>query len=237
MFGFPAWASVIFVGVEDGAAPSFRAQRWSLAEEKKTFAVSNNAYGSSGYYVLAPGKDVPSTPVTHDDITGFNTALLKPDFLAAHPTPVAGTWVNYPGYALVTKPQPTNAFDAWRIGGISAPLTGAANGAGEETKFADFFSFKLSADAHFRLGILVDAFDSGGFAPDYVSVYDDASKKAVYNAAALKREAVPKLVLFDIDGKAGSTYAVALHRKTTGLTGFSLITFDKLPETAAAKSP
>jgi len=59
----------------------------------------------------------------------------------------------------------------------------------------------------------------------------------VYNSAALTRDSVPDLVLFDIDGKAGNTYVVELHCKTPGMTGFSLITFDKLPETAAPKAP
>lgn len=241
MLGAPARAALTFVGVEGSAPPNNQAQRWSLAAEKKTFAVTNNIYGSSGYYRLAPGKDVPSKPVTDGDITGFDTALLKPDFLAAHPTPIAGTWVNYGGYALVTKPQPTGAGDVWRIGGISAPVIATANGAGEETKYAAYFTFKLAADARFRLGIMVDAFKGGGddgtYAPDYISVYDDASKQVVYNSAALTRDSVADLVLFDIDGKAGNTYIVALHRKTPGLTGFSLITFDKLAATAALKSP
>ena len=237
MLGAPIWASITFVGVEGGAPPNYQAQRWSLAAEKKTFAVTNNVYGSSGYYCLAPGASVASKPVIDGDITAFNTALLKPDFLAAHPTPIAGTWVNYDGYALVTKPRPANADDAWRIGGISAGVNSAATGAGEETMYADFFSFKLAADARFRLGVMVDAFEAkGNFAPDYVSVYEDTSKQVVYTTV-LTRDSVPDLVLFDIDGKTGSTYIVALHRKTPGSTGFSLITFDKLAATAASKAP
>lgn len=231
MLGTPVWASVTFVGIESGAPPDLKAQRWSLAAKKKTFAVSNNVYGSSGYYCLAPGaNNVPSQPVTGGDITGFNTALLKPDFLAAHPSIMGGTWVNYPGYALVTKPQPTGAGDTWRIGGISAPVRNSADGAGEETKFKDFFTFKLATDARFRLGIMVDAFEGKGkYAPDYISVYEDSSRKTVYNSAPLTPDSVPDLVFFDIDGKAGTTYIVALHRTIPALTGFSLITFDKLP--------
>jgi hypothetical protein len=228
----PAWAAVTFVGVESGAPPNFQAQRWSLATEKKTHAVTNQLYGCSGYYCLAPGADVPSKPVAESAIAGFGTAFCKPDFLAAYPTVVAGTWVNYPGYAMVTKPEAAGAGDAFRIGGISATVAAPTKGAGAETKYVEVFSFKLTAGVRFRFGIMVDAFDGGGaYAPDYVSVSEDVSQKAVYNTAPLKRDGLPDLVLFDIEGKAGTTCTVALHRRTPtdGATvGFSLITFDRL---------
>jgi hypothetical protein len=113
---------VTFLGVESGAPPNFAAQRWSLAAEKKTFAVTNNVYGSSGYYCLAPGADVPVKPVAGGDITAYGTMARKPDFLVAHPAPVAGNWVNFAGYAVVTKPEVAAFDDAFRIGGISAPV-------------------------------------------------------------------------------------------------------------------
>lgn len=118
----PAWVGVTFLGVESGAPPNFAAQRWSLAAEKKTFAVTNNVYGSSGYYCLAPGADVPVKPVAGGDITAYGTMARKPDFLVAHPAPVAGNWVNFAGYAVVTKPEVAAFDDAFRIGGISAPV-------------------------------------------------------------------------------------------------------------------
>jgi hypothetical protein len=99
MLNYPAWAAVVFVGVESGAPPKFQAQRWSLATESKVYAVTNHVFGCSGYYCLAPGPDQPSKPVTEGDITGNDTVLRKPDFLAAHPHVAAGTWVNYPGYS------------------------------------------------------------------------------------------------------------------------------------------
>ena len=228
----PVLATVTYVGVESGAPPNFQAQRWSLATEKKAHAVTNHVYGSSGYYCLAPGADVPSKPVAGSAITGFETALRKPDFLTAQPTVVAGTWVNYPGYAMVAKPGAAGPGEAFRIGGVSAHVAAPTSGAGVKTKFVDAFSFKLATDESFRLGILVDAFDgAGSFAPDYISVYEDASQKAVYNPTALTRDSVPDLVVFDIKGKAGTTYTVALHRKTPAdgvVVGFSLITFDRL---------
>ncbi len=36
--------------------PSFQAQRWSLATEPKVYAVTNQIFGCSGYYCLAPGR-------------------------------------------------------------------------------------------------------------------------------------------------------------------------------------
>ncbi len=140
--------------------------------------------------------------------------------------------MNYPGYAMVTKPEAAGAGDAFRIGGISATVAASTNGAGVGTKYVEVFSFKLAKDERFRLGVMVDAFDGGGaYAPDYVSVSEDASRKAVHNTAPLKRDGSPDLVLFDIEGKAGTAYTVALHRKTPAdgaVVGFSLITFDRL---------
>lgn len=44
---------------------------------------------------------------------------------------------------------------------------------------------------------MVDAFEAeGNFAPDYVSVYEDASQQVVYTTP-LTRDSVPDLVLFD----------------------------------------
>jgi len=227
----PVWAAVTFVGVESGAPPNFQAQRWSLASEPKAHAVTNHFYGSSGYYCLAPGTDVASKRVAGSDITGFGTVLRKPDFLTAQPVVVAGTWVNYPGYAMVTKPEAAGAGDAFRIGGISDVVVRDTDGPGGRTKFVDVLNFTLGADTQFRLGIMVDAFGNGAYAPDYVSVYENTSQKTVWNSQPLTRDGLPKLVLFDIAGQAGAAYLVALHRKAPAdgaRVGFSLITFDRV---------
>ena len=95
----PLLADVAFVGVEGGAPPNFQAQRWSLASEPKSLAVAGNIFGSSGYYLLAPGAEMASKPVVSSDInlTDCNTAIRRPDFVAMHPVAVAGgTWVAMP---------------------------------------------------------------------------------------------------------------------------------------------
>jgi|GEM_PF-1892524 len=224
---------VSFVGVESADAPTFRAARWSLPSEGKQFSVAlNNVFGSSGYYVLAPGADVPVRPVLNADISAYGTAVKLPSFLSANPLAFPGTWVNFGGYALVTRPGAVSASDYYRIGGISAAVRTVVNGAGVETKFADGFSFTLSQDATFRMGVMVDAFgNNGAYAPDYVSVYDTSTGRAVYNSSALRRDGLPDLVLFDVDGRAGTSYGVALHRKTPAdgvVVGYSMVTFDAL---------
>jgi len=225
-------AEVVFVGVENGLSPEFRTQRWSLATEPKAHAVANDFFGGSGHYCLAPDQDVLLQPVTESDITASGTILRKPDFITAHPVAVNGTWVNFPGYSLVTRPTPYQTGDAFRIGGISTIVGATINGAGVETRFVDVFSFQLSANTRFRLGVMVDAFDGGGaYAPDYISVYENGGQTAVYTPEPLSRDGVPELVLFDIDGTQGTSYTVALHRQTPAegaVVGFSMITFDLL---------
>lgn len=226
-----ARAEVVFVGVESGLSPEFRAQRWSLATEPKEHAVANDFFGGSGYYCLAPDQDVPVEPVTASDITAFGTILRKPDFITAHPVAANGNWVNFPGYALVTRPATCEPGDAVRIGGISTTVGATINGAGVETRFVDVFSFQLSANTQFRLGVMVDAFDGGVYAPDYISVYDNASQTAVFTSQPLTRDGIPDLVLFDIDGTEGTSYTMALHRQTPAedaIVGFSMVTFDRL---------
>ena len=114
-----------------------------------------------------------------------------------------------------------------------------ADGPGGKTKFADVLSFTLAADTKFRLGIMVDAFGNAESALDYISVYENTSQKTVWNSEPLTRDGLPDLVLFDIDGKAGASYAVALHRKAPAdgaRAGFSLITFDRLSGADAARA-
>jgi hypothetical protein len=221
-------SGITFVGVESGAAPDFKAQRWSLRTQPKELAVKNDIHGGSGHYVLAPGVDVHHPEVDPARIDSFGTVILKPDFLKAHPRPVAGKWVNANGYALVTKPFAANQADAFRIGSISVRVDASPDA---EMLTSEAFSFELATDAEFRLGIMVDALDSGDYAPDFVSVSLDGSDDFSINAPELTRDRSPDLVLFDIKGKAGESYTISLHRKqsdTEVVMGFSLITFDRL---------
>ena len=221
-------SGITFVGVESGTPPDFKAQRWSLRTQPKELAVKNDIHGGSGHYVLAPGVDVHHPEVDPARIDSFGTIIRKPDFLKNHPRPVAGKWVNANGYYLVTKPFAANQADAFRIGGISVRVDASPDA---EMLTSEAFSFELATDAEFRLGIMVDALDSGDYAPDFVSVRLNGSDDFSINAPALTRDRSPDLVLFDIKGKAGERYTISLHRKqsdTDVVMGFSLITFDRL---------
>lgn len=221
-------SGITFVGVESGAAPDFKSQRWSLRTQPKEHAVKADLYGGSGHYVLAPDVDVHQQEVDPARIDSFGTVIRKPDFLKDHPVTGAGNWVNFPSYSTVTKPFAASIADAFRIGGISARIDASPD---VEMLTSEAFSFELASDAAFRLGIMVDAFDSGNYAPDFVSVRLNGSDEVCMTATALTRDMIPDLVLFDIQGKAGGSYTVSLHSKlpaTSAVMGFSLITFDRL---------
>ncbi len=223
-------SGITFVGVESGAPPDFKTQRWSLRTQPKELAVKNDIHGGSGHYVLAPGVDVNEAVDTPARIDSHGTVIRKPDFLKNHPVPGAGKWVNFPGYSTVTIPFATDKTDAFRIGGISTRAD-ASVGKDAEMMASEAFRFELSSDAAFRLGIMVDAFNSPDFAPDFISVRLDGGDGFCINATPLTRDNSPDLVLFDINGKAGESYTVSLHRKPPvagAELGFSLITFDRL---------
>ncbi len=209
------------------------------AAEVKFVGVQQNPhlgrFGGSGFYLLAPGGDVGSEPADEGKLTAHGTLARRPDFLAADPQAMAGlNWVNYPGYAEVAPP---GGGDKLRIGGISATMNGKGEVEGVATLSAIMLSFQLSADVEFRLGVMVDAFNErGAYAPDFVGVREDATNKTVYCRDVIVRDGNPDLLLFDIDGKAGATYTVELHRaalaRGTPVTGLSALTFDRASRSA-----
>ena len=75
----------------------------------------------------------------------------------------------------------------------------------------------------------VDAVASGSFAPNYVSVYN-ATTGTVFSGL-LAQDGTPKMVFFDITGKAGDVFGIAQWQATgsSGRSAISLITFDALP--------
>ncbi len=228
-------AAVVAVGVEGGASPTFTAQNWSNPNVAKTYSVNgSNVYGSAGYYVLAPTLDaaVTSTAVTAGDLNNgplggpaLQTPSVKPTFLNAEVQSLGGTWVNFPGYAVITRPDPSSVY---RVGGISmvTTVTGGSYGS-----FTDAVYFTVAAGANFRFGIMTDA--TGGFGTRAFSIYESYSGGVTYSAA-LTQDSVPDLALFDINNTSGAAaqYNVALHLAApAGGTGtFSMLTFDVIPE-------
>jgi MYXO-CTERM domain-containing protein len=75
---------------------------------------------------------------------------------------------------------------------------------------------------------------SATYAPNFVSIYN-ASTGSVFSSA-LTRNGVPDMVFFDISGINGDSFAVALWQNSpdTGPVALSLVTFDVVPEPAAA---
>jgi hypothetical protein len=89
------------------------------------------------------------------------------------------------------------------------------------------FSFTLSEDAGFRLGVAVDAMDSGDRAPDHVSVWNVATGEVF--STLLTRDGSSDMVFFDIQGSEGDEFEVRLWQEGFNRYGFALITFDELP--------
>lgn len=223
-----AHGAVSFIGVETDTA----ATGWADPSAMKDYAAKDDVYGSSGYYVLAPGGEqgTTSTPVVGNNIAGPKnqpaspTLISRPAALAADPKVVNGSWVNFPGYALIS--QPDSKAGEFRAGGISSDTVEG----GKVGAYKDFIFFSVKPGASVRLGILVDAFKDPAYAADAISVCEVATGAVVYSET-LSRDGVPDLVVFDLTNLSvnEAQYNIALHTQIPALTGFSLLTFDPIP--------
>jgi hypothetical protein len=221
-------AAVVFVGVENGNGPTYTAQRWTDPLTPKTYATVGSIYGTSGYYDLAPLPDGPGAIYaagTGNDITQQGTLFSKPTGLSANPSIINGTWVNFPGYAITLNPSNT---DTARIGAMSAGLTTPGGAFGY---FNDFMTVPVDAGQSYRMGVMVDALGEAIYGAQAVSIYDSSSGIVTYSTS-LTEDGVPELVFFDIKNTSGATvnYSVALHSNVVQTSGFSLVTFDPVPE-------
>jgi hypothetical protein len=226
-------ATVTFVGNEGGGSP-YLSQNWSNPGVAKTYDVSGEVYGSAGYYVLAPTLIDAGTyeGVVAGNLNNGPTASIalqtqsvKPTFLIGEAQSLGGVWVNFGGYSIITRPNPSLVY---RVGGIS--MTTAVTG-GSYGSFTDATYFTVAAGANFRFGIMTDA--TGGYGASAISIYESYSAGVTYSSA-LAVDGVPELVLFDIKNTSAvaAQYNVALH--STGLVGstltYSMLTFDAIPE-------
>lgn len=176
---------------------------------------------------LTPTKASRPGPLTNGPIAGpaLPTQFSKPSFLAADPNSTGGTWVNFGGYANVTRAG--DSSQVYRPGGISG--TASVNG-GAVGWFFDSSYFTAQSGAGFRLGIMVDAFGVAAYGVDAISIYDTSTATTIYSSP-LTRDGMPDLVLFDIHNTSGGPvqYTIALHRADGSVvTGFSMLTFDAL---------
>lgn len=221
---------------------------WSNAVVPKNHdSDGNNAYGSAGYWQLRPvlPPDAGGGVSVSEGVGGGNdlgvaagehpTASSAPAFIGSI-TGFAGTFVNFDGYPVYRGPDGSSLC---RQGALSVPVTqGPHNSpAGDNASYVGTpVQFTLGAAARFRLGLAVDSVADGSFAPDYVSVYCDATNTVF--SAVLARDANPDMVFFDITGTAGETFIVGLWQNTATqhpyqVASLSLITFDLLPDTQA----
>jgi hypothetical protein len=186
-------------------------------------------FGNTGHYVLAAGGEVSGRSADGADLTAHGTLVRRPEFLDGHPKGLSGGgWVNFKDYAQLVPPGGGGKL---RVGGISANMTATGEVEGLKTRTVNMLSFKLSADVRFRLGVMVDAFnDRGAFAPDFVGIHEDATDTTVFSRDVLQRDDQPDLLLFDVRGRAGTTYTLELHRAAAAeglpVTGLSAVTFD-----------
>jgi DNA-binding beta-propeller fold protein YncE len=72
----------------------------------------------------------------------------------------------------------------------------------------------------------VDSVNSATYAPNYVSLYSNATNTIV--SSALTRDGVPDMAVFDIVNPAGETFTLAQWQTvgTQSASAMSLVTFD-----------
>ena len=235
-------ASVTSVGTQENGG-TFAVANWSNATVAKSFDIgATDLYGTAGYYQLlpytggAPGYYEAIGEPNNLGITlggtvpvGQSTTLYStPTFLTGNPLGGAGAYVNLGGYSDYRGPDGSSLV---RQGALSLTLAspGTSPGGGPGI-WSDAFTFTLTADASFRIGIAVDSVGSSTYAPNYVSVYNATNATTTYSAA-LTRDGVPDMVFFDITGKSGDQFTIALWQNSpdTGPAAFSLVTFDAIP--------
>jgi hypothetical protein len=87
-------------------------------------------------------------------------------------------------------------------------------------------TFTLTYSGTVRVGIAVDSVADGTYAPNYVSLYSNATNTIV--SSALTRDGVPDMAVFDIVNPAGETFTVAQWQTvgTQSASAMSLVTFD-----------
>ena len=166
-------ASVTSVGTEVGALP-FPVQNWSNAGVAKAFDIGGTElYGTDGYYQIRPSADVDINEVVGgaNDLgitAGSDPSLhVQPSFTSAL-IGGAGTYVNQSGYSVYRGPDGSSVV---RQGALSLNLTNIGTSPGGSGAWDNAFTFTLTADASFRIGIAVDSAGSGTNAPNYISIH------------------------------------------------------------------
>jgi len=228
-------ATISFVGVEQSTAPAYAVQNWSSPSSPKTFDLGGSeVYGTAGYYQIRPTPNSSPTGVNEAAGAGNNlgvTAVTNPTLSSAPVmlsaiTGDAGTFVNYGGYPTFLGPDGSTVY---RQGSLSLAVvngpcdtpSGANSGF-----FGEAFNFTVGMSATCRVGITVDTVSDGPYAPDYVSIYN--SSTGTVFSAALTRNGVPDMAVFELDATAGDSFTAAVWQTngSQSVAPFGLITFD-----------
>jgi hypothetical protein len=240
-----AASTITYAGMEISTGTSYPVHDWSnAAVAKGQDSDDNNVYGSAGYWQVRPvsppdagaGVTVSEAAAGGNDLGitagSYPTRYSKPPFIGSL-TGFDGTFVNFDGYPVFRGPDGASLY---RQGALSVPVTQgphnspAGDGAGN---FGTPVQFTLATAGRFRLGLVVDAVANGSFAPDYVSVYSNATGTVF--STGLTRDGNPDMVFFDITGDAGETFIVGLWQNIATqheyrIAALSLVTFDLLPD-------
>jgi hypothetical protein len=229
--------TITSVGTEiGGGGTGYVVENWSNPGVPKTYAVGgSNKYGTAGYYQIRPtdgSATIYEAATAANDLgitaANFPTLYATPSFLSGNPVGFEGNFVNFGGYSIYQAPDSSHLVVQ---GALSVPIavTNWIDPAGFGN-WGNVVHFTLGASAHFRIGFAVDSVGDGGFAPNYISVYNPATGTVF--SGALTPDGTPDMAFFDITGNPGDYFDVALWQNAgtgNGVAALSLITFDALP--------
>jgi len=231
---------VTYVGSETGLPGNqYSVQNWSNPGVAKAYDIGGSeVYGSAGYYQIRPTLDSSPSNVSEAVGAANNLGILAspnptlyslPSFLSSA-TGDAGTFVNFGGYSTYRGP---NGSTLYRQGALSVSVNNGpfdSPAGANASYFGTAMNFTLNASVSFRLGLAVDSVGSGNFAPNYVSIYN-ALIGGVFSEA-LTRDSNADMAFFDISGRSGDAFTVALWQNagTQSVAALSLVTYDVIPE-------
>jgi hypothetical protein len=234
---------ISYVGSETGLPGNqYSVQNWSNPGVAKAYDIGGSeVYGSAGYYQIRPTLDSSRSDVSEAVGAGNNLGILAganptlyslPSFLSSA-TGDAGTFVNFGGYSTYRGP---NGSTLYRQGALSVSVNNGpfnSPAGANASYFGTAMNFTLNSSVSFRLGLAVDSVGSGNFAPNYVSIYN-ALTGSVFSEA-LARDGNADMAFFDISGRSGDAFTVALWQNagTQGVAALSLATYDVIPEPSA----
>jgi len=234
---------VTYVGSETGLPGNqYSVQNWSNPGVAKAYDIGGSeVYGSAGYYQIRPTLDSSPSNVSEAVGAANNLGILAspnptlyslPSFLSSA-TGDAGTFVNFGGYSTYRGP---NGSTLYRQGALSVSVNNGpfnSPAGANASYFGTAMNFTLNSSVSFRLGLAVDSVGSGNFAPNYVSIYN-ALTGSVFSED-LARDGNADMAFFDISGRSGDAFTVALWQNagTQSVAALSLATYDVIPEPSA----